>query len=201
MLRGFEDSGRIINAVNQVDVTPADESQFAPLRIVPSYPDLPMESVYVRPGSPHRPGVYLQQVGAGRVVYFPGDIDRTFWEVLNTDHGKLLRNAVEWATNEPPLVTVEGKGILDVAVWEQKDSMTLHLVNLTNPMMLKGPVREIVSISEQKISLRVPANRRIQRVHLLTAGKDLAYRTEGNTVSLEMPSIALHEVVAVDFSA
>ncbi len=44
-----------------------------------------------------------------------------------------MRNAVEWATNEAPPVTVEGKGILDGALWEQRDSMTLHLVNLTNP--------------------------------------------------------------------
>ena len=34
------------------------------------------------------------------------DIDRTFWEVLTVDHGKLLRNAVIWATNEEPVVTV-----------------------------------------------------------------------------------------------
>jgi hypothetical protein len=201
LLRGFEDAGRIINAVNQVNVTPADGNRFTPLRIEPSYPDLPMESVYVRPGGTHRPGVYLRQTGAGRVVYFPGDIDRTYWDVLNTDHGKLLRNAVEWVTNEAPIVTVEGKGILDVAVWEQKDSMTLHLVNLTNPMMLKGPVREIVPASEQKISLRVPRGRRMQRVHLLSAAKDVAYHSDGNTISLEVPSVALHEVVAIDFSA
>ncbi len=150
LLRGFEDAGRIINAVNQVDVTPADPSQSAPLRVVPSYPDLPMESVFTRPGAAHPPGVFVQQVGAGRVIYFPGDIDRTFWQVLSVDHGRLLRNAIEWATNEPPFVTVQGKGILDVAVWEQENSMTLHLVNLTNPMMLKGPVREIVPISGQK---------------------------------------------------
>ena len=129
----------------------------------------------------------------------PGDIDRTFWEVLNTDHGKLLQNAVEWVTNEAPLVKVEGKGVLDVAVWEQQDPMTLHLVNLTNPMMLKGPVREIIPISAQKISLKIPAGRRIKRVHLLTAARDIPYRSEGGAILLEVPSIALHEVVAIDF--
>jgi hypothetical protein len=201
LLRELEDAGRIINAVNQVDVTPADESQFSPLRIVPSYPDLPMESVFTRPGGTHRPGVYLQRIGSGRVVYFPGDIDRTFWQVLSVDHGKLLRNAVEWSTNEDPPVTVEGKGVLDVAVWEQKDAMTLHLVNLTNPMMMKGPVREIIPIAGQKISLRIPAGRRVSRVHLLVAARDLPYRTERDTIFLETPSIALHEVVAVNFSA
>ena len=201
LLRGFADSGRIINAVNQVDVTPADAGQFTPLRIVPSYPDLPMESVFTRPGATHRPGVYLQQIGSGRVVYFPGDIDRTFWQVLSTDHAKLLRNAVEWAANEAPSVTVEGKGILDVALWEQKNSMTLHLVNLTNPMMMKGPVREIIPVAGQRISLQIPAGRRVGRVHLLVASRDVPYRAECDTIFLETPPIGLHEVVAVDFSA
>ena len=201
LLRGFEDAGRIINAANQADVTPVGEDRFAPLRIVPSYPDLPMESVFVRPGGAQRPGVYLRQVAEGRVVYFPGDIDRTFWQVLSTDHGKLLRNAVVWATNEPAPVLVEGKGVIDVAVWEQNDSMTLHLVNLTNPMMLKGPVREILPISRQKIWLRIPSGRRVGRVHLLVARRDVAYRTEGDAIQLEVPNIELHEVVAVDFAA
>ena len=198
LLSGFEDSGRIINAVNQVDVTPVDRDGFTPLRIVPSYPDLPMESVFTRPGGTQKPGVFLRQVGNGRVVYFPGDIDRTFWQVLSTDHGKLLRNAVEWATNEAPPVTVLGKGVLDVAVWEHKDFMTIHLVNLTNPRMLKGPVREIIPISRQQISLRVPNGRRVSRVHLLTAARDVPFHVERDRLFVVVPSIQLHEVVAVD---
>jgi len=52
---------------------------------------------------------------------------------------KLLRNAVDWATNEPRPVEVTGPGTLDVTMWRQKESLTVHLVNLTNPMMMKGP--------------------------------------------------------------
>jgi hypothetical protein len=201
LLRGFEDAGRIINAVNQAEVTPVNADQFAPLRVVPSYPDLPMESVFTRPGGAQRPGVYLHREGNGRVVYFPGDLDRTFWQVLAVDHGMLLRNAVEWATDEAPTVKVEGPGILDVAVWEQKASMTVHLVNLTNPMMWKGPVREIVPVAGQKIALRIPADRRVRRVHLLVAARDVPYRADGDSIYLQTPSIGLHEVIAIDFSA
>ena len=31
---------------------------------------------------------------------------------------------------------------LDVTVWRQENSATLHLVNLTNPMAMRGFVRE-----------------------------------------------------------
>jgi hypothetical protein len=201
LLSGFNDAGRIINAANQVNALPSLNDFFTPLRIEPSYPDLPMESVFTRPGVPHPPGVYLRQFGKGRVVYFPGDVDRTFWQVLSTDHAKLLRNAVEWAANEPAPLSVEGAGVLDVAIWEQKNSMTIHLVNLTNPMMMKAPLREIIPISRQRVAFRVPSSRRVARVHLLVAARDVPYRAEGSTVSLEVPSIQLHEVVAVDFLA
>lgn len=198
LLRGFEDAGRIVNAVDQVNVTPGPEIHFVPLRIVPSYPDLPMESVFVRPGPQRKPGVYQRIEGNGRVVYFPGDIDRTFWQVLDVDHGKLLRNAVEWATNEQPPVTVEGKGVLDVAVWEQVHSLTVHLVNLTNPMMMKGPVREILPITQQRVTVRIPAGRQLVRAHLLVSGTEVAHRVTGDRVAIDVPGIELHEVVAVD---
>ena len=53
-----------------------------------------MEEVYPRQVKTDLPEVFLHQHGAGRVVYFPWDIDRVFWEVLCIDHSLLLRNAV-----------------------------------------------------------------------------------------------------------
>jgi hypothetical protein len=40
-----------------------------------------------------------------------------------------------------------------------------------------------------------------QRVHLLGAARDIPYRVERDVVFVEVPSIELNEVVAVDFSA
>ncbi len=68
--------------------------------MIPSYPDLPMEMVYPRVQKTDIAELYLREAGLGRIVYFPWDIDRVFWEVLAVDHGILLRNAVLWATNE-----------------------------------------------------------------------------------------------------
>ena len=97
LLTGIEDATRIINGVNRVVVKGALDAGPSPLTVVPSYPDLPMEEVYVRPSTRKDPGVFLREVGKARVVYFPFDIDRTFWEILCVDHGKVLRNAVLWA--------------------------------------------------------------------------------------------------------
>lgn len=52
---------------------------------------------------------------------------------------------------------------LDVAVWRQKGSMTFHLVNLTNPMMMKGPFRELLPVGEQRIRVQLPPNAKVKR--------------------------------------
>jgi hypothetical protein len=200
LLKDLENAVRIINAANQVKVTPTGDGVF-PLQVVPTYPDLPMEEVFPRKDAPvGQPGAIVRQVGNGRVVYLPGDIDRTFWEILNFDHARLLRNAVLWATDEPAPLTVVGKGVLDVSIWSQKNSMTAHLVNLTNPMMMKGPVREIIPITSQQISVSIPPGRKVKQVQLLVAGTKPQYTNRDGVVKLEVPAIALHEVIAIDLA-
>ena len=201
LVAGLEDAGRIINGVHRVLVETTKPLSAVPLTLIPSYPDLPMEMVWPRVNQTDIPQVYLHQVGAGRIVYFPWDIDRSFWEVLNVDHGKLLLNAVDWATNEERPVTVVGQGVLDVTVWRQQHSMTVHLVNLTNPMMMKGPIRELIPVGEQVVRLQVPEHRQISSVHLLRAGVTLSVQYERGAITVRVPSVLEHEVVAVDFVA
>jgi hypothetical protein len=157
-----------------------------------------MEKVYVRQPRTNVPQVFLRETGAGRVAYFPWDVDRTFWEVLSVDHLKLLRNTVTWATNEDPPVSVAGPGVLDVTVWRQRESLTVHLVNLTNPMMMKGPVRELLPVAEQHVRVRLPEGLQAKRVRLLVAGTDLPVRQSGSWLEAVVPLIRAHEVVAVD---
>ena len=90
VLDGLEDAYRIINGVYRLDVKP--QSDFpSPVTLIPSYPDLPMEHVYPRVPDPDTRELYLREMGASRIAYVPWDIDRTFWEIMNADHGRLLR--------------------------------------------------------------------------------------------------------------
>jgi hypothetical protein len=198
LLAGIENTDRIINGVRRVDVSPIEKFPPLPLTLIPSYPDLPMEMVYPRQPKTDIAEVYLREMGKSRIVYFPWDIDRTFWEVLATDHGKLLRNAVEWAANEEKPVTVSGAGVLDVTCWRQKESMTVHLVNLTNPMMMKGPLREIIPVTSQKVKVRLPKGKKARKVQLLVAGKSPHVQEASGYVTVTVPSIDVHEVVAID---
>ena len=105
---------------------------------------------------------------------------------------------MRWATNEEPPVEVTGPGVLDVTVWRQKDSMTVHLVNLTNPMMMKGPFRELIPVGEQRVTVRLPAGAKARRVQLLVAGREVPVAQDGTRLSVTVPSVRDLEVVAID---
>ena len=198
LLAGLDDAPRIINGVWRIRVTPRAAFP-SPVTLIPSYPDLPMEDVYPRVEKTDERELYLRDVGRGRVVYFPWDIDRTFYDVLNADHGRLLANAVTWAADEAPVVSVTGRGIIDVAVWRQHSSVTVHLVNLTNPMMMKGPFRELLPIGPLDVQVRLPSDARAGAVRLLTAGTTPAVqRGDDGTLRLTVPEVIDHEVIAID---
>jgi hypothetical protein len=199
VLNGLEDAYRIINGIWRLDVKPNADFP-SPVTLIPSYPDLPMEHVYPRKPETDIREVYLREQGYSRIAYIPWDIDRTFWQIMNVDHGRLLRNIVNWATNEEPPVRITGPGVLDVTVWRQKRSMTVHLVNLTNPMMMKGPFREFIPIGEQKLLIKTPPDVKVGKIHLLVANQSPNYEINGDIVSLAVPSVLDHEVVALDFT-
>ncbi len=195
LLEGLRDAGRFIHGVRRVEVEPHSR-EMPPLTTMPTYPDLPMEEVYVRQPPTTIPAVVCRTIGKGRVVYFPWDIDRTFWEVLCPDHGRLLANAVRWALNEAPVLTVEGPGLVDVAVWRQAASTTVHLVNLTNPYAMKGPVREHIPLPPQRLRLRV--TRRPRRARWLWADREAAFQYRDGWLETQTPAVALYEVLALE---
>ena len=198
LLAGLEDAGRIVNGIYRVHVDARTKTPNPPLTLIPSYPDLPMEKVYPRVPKTDIPEVYLHELGKSRIVYFPWDIDRSFWEIMNVDHGRLLRNAVEWATNEEKPVTVNGPGVLDVTIWRQKTSITVHLVNLTNPMMMKGPYRELIPVGEQMVRLRLPKGKEAKKIQLLRSQQSPQVTESDGYLTVIVPTILDHEVVAID---
>ncbi len=194
---GLEDAPRIINGVSRLEVTPREKFAETPFTLIPSYPDLPMEKVYPRVPRTDISCLYLREA-RGRVAYFPFDIDRTFWEVLCGDHLKVLRNTILWANDEVPVVEVEGPGLMDVTVWKNSSSITVHLVNLTNPMAMKGPYRSFFPVGPLTVKLHLPADTHAKRARLLAADTEAVMNLTGATLSVTVPSILDHEVVAIE---
>jgi hypothetical protein len=198
VLDGLEKAYRIINSIYQVNVKP-DISFPGPVTLIPTYPDLPMEDVYPRVADTDTKELYLREFGKGRVAYIPGDIERTYWQIMSEDHCKLLRNIIRWTLNEDSFVDVKGPGIVDVAVWGQENSMTVHLVNLTNPMLMKGTFRELLPVYAE-LTIKIPGNKNVNDLRLLMADVKPSYEKRGGRIVVNIPKIMDHEIVALDLA-
>ncbi|MGW1344359.1 alpha-amylase family protein [Kribbella sp. NPDC002412] len=195
---GFEGASRIIGGTRILGVE-ADAVAIAPFRFIPDFPDLPMEEVYQRE-APDRPAVICtENADGGRTVYFPFNLGAIFWEALQADHGRLIANAVGWALGKTPEVTVDGAGLLDVAVHQGDTSVAVALVNLTNPMAMRGPIRETLPLPPQTVSVAVPTDRVTAR--LLVAGVDVEPTVADGRAEVVIPTAGLLEIVHVDWSA
>ena len=123
--RCWKDSARhdrIINGVYRIDVRPTKDFP-SPLTLIPSLSG-PADGGRLSARASHddTASCTCANPAESRVVYFPWDIDRTFWDVMCVDHLRLLRNAIRWACERARRRSyVEGPGLLDVTVWRQRD--------------------------------------------------------------------------------
>jgi len=195
---GYDGAGRIIAGTRHVPVRLHDGSA-APLLAVPPFPDLPMEEVYQRAPAT-APSVVVRETGAGgRVVYIAENIGETFWEVLAADQARLIGNAVRWALGRVPAVEVTGPGLVDVATRAGSGRLAVHLVNLTNPMAMKGPMREVLPVGAQQVALRWPEARPLPTARLLVAGRPIAPQRAGGRIVFNIPELAIDEIVLIQF--
>ncbi|APC34342.1 hypothetical protein A9R04_06395 [Nocardiopsis dassonvillei] len=191
---GFGGAERIIGGTELIGVT-ARPGTGVPLRFVPDYPDLPMEEVYPRE-EPASPALVTRELpGGGRSVYVAFNLGSLFWEALQPDHGTLVANAVRWALGEPERVRVRGRGLVDLALWEDPDSVAVVIVNLTNPMALKGPMREIIPLPAQKVSVALPEGAVGADARLLVSGSDVPVRVRAGRAEVTVDSADLLEAV------
>jgi hypothetical protein len=70
---------------------------------------------------------------------------------------------------------------------------------LANPMMMKGPVRELIPVGEQKVTLRLPEGARVKKVRLLAADKHPHAERNGQRLRVTVLTILDHEIIAIDF--
>ncbi len=192
--RGYHNSQRIIGGTELIAVEPTTTID-QPFLTVPDFPDLPMEEVYPRL-PPQGVGVAARTTEAGgRVVYIPWNIGEVFWTYLAPDQGMLIANAVKWALGKTPEVTVDGKGVFDLGLHDSDKGRTLCVLNLTNPMMMKGPLRDTWPVGPLKVSIEIPEGKTIASAKLLVAGEEVDVTVQDNRVTLDITEIETMEVV------
>jgi hypothetical protein len=135
-----------------------------------------------------------------RVVYLATDIDALHGVHQLPDIRVVLVNCLDAAFGDDRRTcTVTGPGVLDVHPWQQQDSWTVHLVNLTNPNLYGGPIDELVGVGEQAVRLFVDGADASYRARLLRSGDDVDLEQDANgSITVKVPSVEDFEVVAIE---
>ena len=175
------------------------------LTVVPPYPRGIPEMVYAhaRSEQPYagpesdEPGVVVTERGRSRLVYFPGDIERSAWRSGDTDLIRILQNAVAWVTRSESPLKVTGDGMVEVFGWETEPGYAVHVLNYNNPNMTRASIRAYHRIGPQHVRMQVPAGVSIRGVELLRAEREVRHRQLGQVVEFVIPSVTDYEVAAL----
>jgi hypothetical protein len=195
ILNGFTNTNWIPGAEFRQPVKPVANPV---LSVVPGYVAYPPELSYPPVRRTDEPAVVIRENGRSRLIYFPGDIERTLWHSGHTDLTRLLQNSIRWLLRGQTPVSITGRGVVESFLWETEPGFALHLLNYTNPNMHRGWVREYYEIGEQKVRIELPPGRRVKRVDLLRAESGIPYRQTGAAVEFNIPKIVDYEVAAVE---
>jgi hypothetical protein len=77
--------------------------------------------------------------------------------------------------------------------------MTIHLVNLSNPMMMKGPFRELIPVNA-RVSVKIPEGFKVNNVLLLSNGQKPEFEYSGSGIKINIKEITDHEIIGIDLA-
>jgi hypothetical protein len=194
ILNGFANTNWLPGAEFRVPVRPVEDPV---LTVVPGYVAYPPELSYPPTPRTDEPAVVIRERGQSRLVYFPGDIERTMWHSGHTDLSRLIQNSIRWVLRADMPVAISGKGVIEAFAWETEPGFAVHVLNYTNPNLHRGWVREIYPIGEQNVKMKLPPGKRIARVELLRAGRDIAFQIRNGAVEFTIPGVSDYEVAAI----
>ena len=198
ILNGFANTDWIPGAQFRIPIAPVDSPV---LTVVPPYPAYPPEISYPTPDKTDEPAIVIRESGQSRLIYLPGDVDRTAWTAGNTDLSRLLQNCIRWLLRDDAPVRVEGVGLIESFAWQTNAGYALHLLNYTNPNAHKGWIRDFYPVGEQKVRMSLPGSEQVTSVELLRAEQQIPFQQRGRIVEFTVPKVLDYEVAALNINS
>jgi len=197
ILKGFEETD-IIPFGGLLSPLKINDGTEVLMTFIPQFPVYPPETAWMREPKTTIPGLIIHTKSNGsRVAFMPADLDRQF-DVFNLpDHGNLLANLVRWAVGDHMPLLVEGKGMVDCNLYQQKNQLILHLVNLTNSATWRAPIDELLPIGPLKVSVQLTESIRAKTVRALGSGEKISFVIKNGWVHMTIHSILDHEVIVI----
>jgi hypothetical protein len=140
--------------------------------------------------------------GAGRVVYFPNQMDLLFYRYGFRDLGTVLANAVRYGLDGQHNIEVSAPDYVDISYMAQEKRKIVHLINFPVGKQVNSgwrrPGQNIVPVSDIQIQVRIPKQDRVKQVYLLSGQTSLEFDRESDWVKVTVPKLIDHEIVVFE---
>jgi len=164
---------------------------------VPGFVRYPPELAYPTERQTDEPAIVLRESGKSRTVWFPGDIERTYWITGHSDLLRLLHNAIRWVSHDERAVQVDGSGLVEVFCWETAPGYAVHLLNYNTPNAFHGWLHSVDPLGPQRVTMKLQSGVSVKTVELLRSGQKPAFAFRDQVLQFTVPSVAEYEVAAI----
>jgi hypothetical protein len=197
VFNGFDETD-IISFGGLLEPLETDSTAEVLMTFIPQFPIYPPETAWMREPKTNVPGLILNKIsGCGNIAFLPADIDWQFGRFNLPDHGNLLANLIRWAAKDNIPLSVECAGLIDCNLYLKKDSLILHLVNLTSAGTWRQPVDEYIPVGPVRVRIRLPSGVKAGSLRLLVSSQKSVPRNNNGWAEFAIDSITDHEVVVV----
>jgi len=162
------------------------------------------------------PAIIVNTYGEGKVVYFPGQVDRLFYRIGHPDYERLLLNSLHFVGGRPAL-TLKAPTTVEATFFQQKEHkrIIIHLLNHTYdqlfPTSTTGeygnfsrevfrPVGDIIPVSGIQVSLRIPDAAEVKKIFSMCTLKEVPYRLKEKDVHFRLPRLDEYDAFIVEYS-
>ncbi len=145
----------------------------------------------------HEPVASIARYGRGRIAAVYADLGTVYraWPV------PVIRDFLGARARElfpRPLVEVTGSHLVDVSVNWQRGQLAINLVNTAGPHADKQVAVHDEIPPVGPLTIRIRYRRRPRRVTLQPTGKKLAFRYRAGHIAIQLPRLAIHNIIVVE---
>jgi hypothetical protein len=117
------------------------------------------------------------------------------------DHVRFFANSVELLIGDRLPLRFKAPSTVDVALARQGERTLVHLVNMTTNQVVEdegcnADTYEVIRLHHLEVRVRV--DREPGRVYRATDRSDLPWRYDDGWAVVEMPSLELYEIIAIE---
>jgi len=168
------------------------------MTFIPQFPIYPPETAWMHTPKTNIPGLILNQKrGGARIAFLPADIDRQFGRYNLPDHGNLLANIIRWVAKDTIPLSVHGPGLFDYHLYQQSNSLILHIINLTSAGTWRAPIHELIPVGPIQIKIKIPQGTNGTKARLLVSNQSISPKLNNEWCEFSLNSVLDHEVAVI----